>query len=185
MPVINTNVKSTLASDALRVNERSLSAAMQQLSTGKRINSAKDDAAGLAISTRMTADLRGMSMAMKNANDAISMMQTAEGALGEVTNMLQRMRELAVQSATGSMTSANRKQLQAEFNQLVAEIDNTSRVTKLQRHQTSGWYCAGRRDSDGCQRRRSGQRFDQVRIQQGFGYPGLRDPGRTAVGSNW
>jgi len=131
MPVINTNVKSTLASDALRVNERSLSAAMQQLSTGKRINSAKDDAAGLAISTRMTADLRGMSMAMKNANDAISMMQTAEGALGEVTNMLQRMRELAVQSATGSMTSANRKQLQAEFNQLVAEIDNTSRVTNF------------------------------------------------------
>jgi len=131
MPVINTNVKSTLASDALRVNERSLSAAMQQLSTGKRINSAKDDAAGLAISTRMTADLRGMSMAMKNANDAISMMQTAEGALGEVTNMLQRMRELAVQSATGSMTSANRRQLQAEFNQLVAEIDNTSRVTNF------------------------------------------------------
>ncbi len=131
MPVINTNVKSTLASDALRVNERSLSAAMQQLSTGKRINSAKDDAAGLAISTRMTADLRGMSMAMKNANDAISMMQTAEGALGEVTNMLQRMRELAVQSSTGSMTSANRKQLQAEFNQLVAEIDNTARVTNF------------------------------------------------------
>jgi flagellin len=131
MPVINTNVKSSLASDALRINERALSGAMQQLSTGKRINSAKDDAAGLAISTRMTADLRGMSMAMKNANDGISMMQTAEAALGEITNMLQRMRELAVQAATGSMSTANRKQLQAEFDQLAAEIDNVSKTTNF------------------------------------------------------
>jgi len=131
MPVINTNVKASLANDALRINERSLAGAMQQLSTGKRINSAKDDAAGLAISTRMTAELRGMSMAMKNANDGISMMQTAEAALGEITNMLQRMRELAVQSATGSMSTANRKQLQAEFDQLVAEIDNVSKTTNF------------------------------------------------------
>jgi len=131
MPVINTNVKASLANDALRINERSLAGAMQQLSTGKRINGAKDDAAGLAISTRMTAELRGMSMAMKNANDGISMMQTAEAALGEITNMLQRMRELAVQSATGSMSSANRKQLQAEFDQLVNEIDNVSKTTNF------------------------------------------------------
>jgi len=131
MAVVNTNVKAQFAQNSLQVNNRTMANAMQQLSTGKRINSAKDDAAGLAISTRMTADLRGMSMAIKNSNDGISMMQTAEGALGEVTNMLQRMRELAVQSATGSMSSANRKQLQAEFDQLVAEIDNVSKNTNF------------------------------------------------------
>lgn len=131
MTVINTNSKALFAQNALQVNSRAMSNAMQQLSTGKRINAAKDDAAGLAIATRMSADLRGMAMAVKNANDGISMMQTAEGALGEVTNMLQRMRELAVQSATGSMSSANRKQLQSEFDQLVAEIDNVSRTTNF------------------------------------------------------
>jgi len=131
MAVVNTNVKAQFAQNSLQVNNRSMANAMQQLSTGKRINAAKDDAAGLAISTRMTADLRGMSMAIKNSNDGISMMQTAEGALGEVTNMLQRMRELAVQSATGSMSSANRKQLQAEFDQLVSEIDNVSKNTNF------------------------------------------------------
>jgi len=104
---------------------------MQQLSTGKRINGAKDDAAGLAIATRMTADLRGMAMSIKNANDGISMMQTAEGALGEVTNMLQRMRELSVQAATGSMTRENRVALQKEMDQLISEIDNVSRTTNF------------------------------------------------------
>ena len=131
MSVVNTNVNAQAAQNSLQVNSRSLANAMQQLSTGKRINAARDDAAGLAISTRMTADLRGMSMAIKNSNDGISMMQTAEGALGEITNMLQRMRELAVQSSTGSMSSANRKQLQAEFDQLVAEIDNVSKTTNF------------------------------------------------------
>ncbi len=131
MAVVNTNANALNAQNSLQTTARSLSSAMQQLSTGKRINAAKDDAAGLAISTRMTADLRGMSMAIKNSNDGISMMQTAEGALGQVTNMLQRMRELAVQSSTGSMTSANRKQLQAEFDQLVAEIDNVSQTTNF------------------------------------------------------
>jgi len=131
MTVINTNSKAMFAQNALQVNSRSMANAMQQLSTGKRINAAKDDAAGLAIATRMSADLRGMAMAVKNANDGISMTQTAEGALGEVTNMLQRMRELAVQSATGSMSAANRKQLQAEFDQLVSEIDNVSRTTNF------------------------------------------------------
>ncbi|MEY3721392.1 MAG: flagellin, partial [Pseudomonadota bacterium] len=131
MSVINTNVKAMTAQHSLSVNNRSLSTAMQQLSTGKRINSAKDDAAGLAISTRMSADLRGMSMAIKNANDGISMMQTAEGALGEITNMLQRMRELSVQAATGSMTADNRKALQKEMDQLIAEIDNVARTTNF------------------------------------------------------
>jgi flagellin len=131
MSVINTNVKSQIAQNALQVNNRSLSNAMQQLSTGKRINAAKDDAAGLAISTRMTADLRGMSMAVKNSNDGISMTQTAEGALGEVNNMLQRMRELSVQASNGSMTADNRKAVQKEMDQLVSEIDNVARTTNF------------------------------------------------------
>lgn len=94
MTIINTNVKALFAHQSLKVNDRAMTDAMQQLSTGRRINSAKDDAAGLAIGTRMTADLRGIAVAIRNANDGISMMQTAEGALGEISNMLQRMRNL-------------------------------------------------------------------------------------------
>ena len=131
MSVINTNVKAQYAQNALTVNNRGMANAMQQLSTGKRINGAKDDAAGLAIATRMTADLKGMTMAIKNANDGISMMQTAEGALGEVTNMLQRMRELSVQSSTGSLTANNRVALQKEMDQLIKEIDNVSKTTNF------------------------------------------------------
>ena len=95
MSVINTNVKSLVAQNALTKNNRELSVAMQRLSTGSRVNSAKDDAAGLAIGTRMTAQTRGLSMAIRNANDGISLLQTTEGALDEVTGALQRMRELA------------------------------------------------------------------------------------------
>jgi len=131
MTVINTNVKSLFAQSSLRINERALTGSMEQLSTGKRINSAKDDAAGLAIGMRMTADLRGLAVAIRNANDGISMMQTADGALGEVSNMLQRMRELAVQAATGSMSTSNRKALQAELDQLIAEVENVSRTTNF------------------------------------------------------
>jgi len=131
MTIINSNTKALYASNALQVNNRQMADSMQQLSTGKRINGAKDDAAGLAIATRMTADLRGMAMSIKNANDGISMMQTAEGALGEVTNMLQRMRELSVQAATGSMTRENRVALQKEMDQLISEIDNVSRTTNF------------------------------------------------------
>jgi len=131
MTVINTNVKALFSQSSLRTNERALTGAMEQLSTGKRINSAKDDAAGLAIGMRMTADLRGIAVAVRNANDGISMMQTADGALGEVSNMLQRMRELAVQAATGSMSASNRKALQAELDQLIAEVDNVSRITNF------------------------------------------------------
>lgn len=129
--VINTNVKAQYAQNALSVNNRNMAISMQQLSTGKRINSAKDDAAGLAIASRMTADLKGMTMAIKNANDGISMMQTAEGALGEVTNMLLRMRELSVQSSTGSLTASNRVALQKELDQLIKEIDNVSKTTNF------------------------------------------------------
>jgi len=131
MTIINSNTKALYASNALQVNNRQMANSMQQLSTGKRINGASDDAAGLAIATRMTADLRGMAMSIKNANDGISMMQTAEGALGEVTNMLQRMRELSVQAATGSMTRENRVALQKEMDQLISEIDNVSRTTNF------------------------------------------------------
>jgi flagellin len=131
MTVINTNVKSLFAQASLRTNERALTGSMEQLSTGKRINSAKDDAAGLAIGMRMTADLRGIAVAIRNANDGISMMQTADGALGEVSSMLQRMRELAVQAATGSMSPNNRKALQAELDQLIAEVENVSKITNF------------------------------------------------------
>lgn len=130
MSVINTNVKSLIAQGAAVANDRSLSKAMQQLSTGQRINSAADDAAGLAISDRMTSQIRGLNQAVRNANDAISMIQTTEGALNEVTNMLQRMRELAVQSANATNTSTDRGYLEVESAQLQAEIARVANNTQ-------------------------------------------------------
>jgi flagellin len=129
MTAINTNVKSLVAKQTLEVNTRSLSKAMAQLSTGKRINSAADDAAGLAIGNKMTAQVRGMQQAVRNTNDAISMIQTVEGSLGEVTSMLQRMRELAVQSVNGTNSSADRIALDTEFDQLATEITRISDKT--------------------------------------------------------
>jgi len=129
MTAINTNVKSLIAQQSLNVNNRGLSKTMEQLSTGKRINSAADDAAGLAISNKMTAQVRGLNQAVRNANDAISMIQTAEGALNEVTNMMQRMRELAVQSVNGTNSTADRASLDAEYDQLAAEITRISDKT--------------------------------------------------------
>ncbi|PUE10202.1 flagellin [Limnohabitans sp. T6-20] len=129
MTVINTNIKSTIAQNALTVNNRSLSKAMEQLSTGSRINGAADDAAGLAISNKMTAQIRGLNQAVRNANDGISLIQTADGATKEITNMLQRMRELSVQAATDTNTSEDRTALQSEVDALSDEItriaDNT------------------------------------------------------------
>jgi flagellin len=130
MTVINTNVKSLISQNALNKNNRALSAAMEQLSTGKRINSAKDDAAGLAISSRMTSQIRGLDQAVRNGNDAISMLQTAEGALIEVTNMLQRMRELSVQSANDTYAQQDRGYLDQEFQQLKDEVHRISRATQ-------------------------------------------------------
>jgi flagellin len=124
MTIINTNINALTAQNAQRTANTAMGTAMQRLSTGMRINSAKDDAAGLAISQKMTADVRGLAVAMRNANDGISMAQTAESAMGEVTNMLQRMRELAVQSANGTLTGSDRTALQAEVKQLTGEIDN-------------------------------------------------------------
>jgi flagellin len=127
--VINTNVGALRAQNGSRSASMTLSTAMERLSTGKRINSAKDDAAGLAIASRMNAEVRGMNVAIRNANDGISLAQTAEGALGEVSNMLQRMRELAVQAANGTNSSSDRAALQAELTQLVQEVDGVSKST--------------------------------------------------------
>lgn len=130
MTVINTNIKSTIAQNALTVNNRSLNKAMEQLSTGSRINSAADDAAGLAISNKMTAQVRGLNQAVRNANDGISLLQTADGATKEITNMLQRMRELAVQAATDTNTGDDRLALQDEVTALSDEITRIAENTE-------------------------------------------------------
>ena len=130
MAVVNTNIGSSLAQAALMKNERSLSTAMEQLSTGKRINAAGDDASGLAISARMTSQIRGLETSIRNANDAISMVDTAEGALDEITEMLQRIRELAVQSGTGTTHADDRTYMDAEFNALRDEIDRIASNTE-------------------------------------------------------
>ena len=130
MAVVNTNIGASLAQASLMRNERALNTAMEQLSTGKKINSAGDNAAGLAISTRMSSQIRGLDAAIRNANDAISMVNTAEGALDEITAMLQRMRELAVQAGTGTTDSSDRVYLHAEFAALRTEIDRIADNTE-------------------------------------------------------
>ena len=130
MTVVNTNVSASLSQAALARNERALSSSMERLSTGSKINSAADDAAGLAMASKFTSQIKGLDMAVKNANDGISMISTAEGALNEVTNMLQRMRELAVQSSNGTMTSDDRTYLDKEYQQLDKEIDRIESNTQ-------------------------------------------------------
>ncbi len=129
MSVINTNISAIRAANASISADKMLSTAMERLSTGKRINSAKDDAAGLAIATSMTSQIKGMSQGIRNANDGISMAQTAEGALSEVTNMLHRIRELAVQASNDTYSPDDRTRLQTEVTQLQEQItdvlDNT------------------------------------------------------------
>ena len=127
--VINTNIASLNAQRQLVNSGNELSTAMERLSSGKRINTAADDAAGLAISNRMTAQVRGLNQAVRNANDGISLIQTAEGALDETTNILQRMRELAIQSANGIYDDSNRKTLDAEVQQLISELDRIAQTT--------------------------------------------------------
>ena len=119
---INTNIQSLNAQRSLSASQNSLATSMQRLSSGMRVNSAKDDAAGLAIAERMGAQVKGMNVAVRNANDGISLAQTAEGALGKVGDALQRMRELAVQSANASNGSSDRLNLNAEFQALNAEV---------------------------------------------------------------
>ena len=130
MTVINTNTAATITANALTKNERAMSQTMERLSTGQRINSAADDAAGLAISSRMTSQINGLNMAVRNTNDAISMVQTADGALVEVTNMLQRMRELAVQASTGTLSGTDNDALDTEFHALRQEINRVALNTE-------------------------------------------------------
>ena len=131
MSVVNTNVKSLTAQASLSNVSKSMSIAMERLSTGSRINSAKDDAAGMAITQRMTSDIRGFAVAIRNANDGISLAQTAEGGLGQINAMLQRMRELAVQSSNSSASADNRAASQLEVTQLKQEIDNIASRTNF------------------------------------------------------
>ena len=130
MTVINTNTSSLIAKNAIGQNERAMSQAMTRLSTGSRINSAKDDAAGLAISERMSSQISGLNMAARNANDAISFLQTAEGATKEISSMLGRMRELAVQAASGTYTTTDQAALDLEFGALMTEIGRIASDTE-------------------------------------------------------
>ena len=130
MATINTNMSANIASNAMTRNERTMSQTMERLSTGIRINSAKDDAAGLAISSKMTSQINGLNQAVRNANDAISMIQVAEGAMGGITDMMQRMRELAVQAISDSNTSSDRTALNSEFTQLATEINRIASNTE-------------------------------------------------------
>jgi len=129
MSVINTNISAMQAQNSMRTNGLNLSSAMERLSSGTRINSAKDDAAGLAISTRMTASIRGISAAIRNANDGISLTQTAEGSLGQIGDNLQRIRELAVQAANTGNNASDRAAMNNEATQLIAEIDRVASNT--------------------------------------------------------
>ena len=130
MTVINTNVSALRAQNNSRVASKMQSQAMERLSSGKRINSAKDDAAGLAIATRMDASVRGLNQAARNANDGISLSQTAEGAMGGISNILVRMRELAVQSANGTNSTTDRTAIQTEVTALLSQIgDIATRTT--------------------------------------------------------
>ena len=130
MTVINTNTSSMIAQNAIAKNDKSMEIAMQRLSTGSRINSAKDDAAGLAISQRMTSQISGLKMAARNANDAISLLQTIEGATKEISNMLGRMRELAVQAGSGTYTDTDRAALNLEYQALLTEMDRIAGDTE-------------------------------------------------------
>ena len=131
MTVINTNTSAILTANALSKNERAMSQTMERLSTGSRINSASDDAAGLAIASKMTSQINGLNMAIRNANDGISMVQSADGALVEVSSMFQRMRELAVQSSSDTNSTTDRSALNLEFKALQSEVQRISGNTQF------------------------------------------------------
>ena len=130
MAVVNTNISASVAQSALIRNERAMSTAMERLSTGQRINSAGDDAAGLAVATRMTSQVIGLGTAIRNANDGISMLNTAEGAMIEMTTILQRMRELALQASSGTTDVKDRTNLNKEYQALYQEIDRIADNTE-------------------------------------------------------
>ena len=129
MTVINTNIAASITANSMKSNARVMETAMERLSTGKRINSASDDAAGLGIETRMTSQIRGLQQATRSSNDGIAMLQTADGALAEIGEMFQRMREIAVQSGSGTLTTADKSNLNQEFMALAQEIDRTATDT--------------------------------------------------------
>lgn len=129
--VVNTNLASLNAQRNLSTSQSSLNTSLQRLSSGLRVNSAKDDAAGLAISESLTSAIRGNTQAVRNANDGISVGQTAEGALGQISNNLQRIREISVQAANGSVSDSNRSQLQLEVDQLTQEISRIVQTTQF------------------------------------------------------
>jgi flagellin len=129
MAVINTNIASTITANSMKTNARAMETSMERLSTGKRINSASDDAAGLAIETRMTSQIRGLQQAARGANDGIALLQTADGAVAEMGNMFQRMRELSVQAQSGTLHADDVTNLNAEFIALATEIDRIATDT--------------------------------------------------------
>ena len=129
MTVVNTNISALIANNAISQNDRVMSSSMEKLATGSRINSAKDDTAGLAISSRMSAQALGLNTAVRNVNDAISLLQTADGATQEISNMLGRMHELAVQAVSGTYTDTDRAALDLEFGALMDEIDRIAKNT--------------------------------------------------------
>ena len=129
MAVINTNIAASITANSMKTNARAMETSMERLSTGKRINSASDDAAGLAIETRMTSQIRGLQQAARGANDGIALLQTADGAASEVNNMLQRMRELAVQAQSGTLAADDLTNLNQEFAALANEIDRVATDT--------------------------------------------------------
>ena len=129
MAVINTNIAATVTANSMKTNARAMETSMERLSTGKRINSASDDAAGLAIETRMTSQIRGLQQAARGANDGIALLQTADGAAAEISNMFQRMRELAVQAQSGTLAADDLTNLNQEFAALANEIDRVATDT--------------------------------------------------------
>ena len=179
MPAINTNVNALFAQNALTKNERDMDISMRQLSTGSRVSSARDDAAGLAIGQNMTTQVRGLNQAVRNLNDGVNMIQTAEGALNETSNMLQRMRELAVQSTNGSNSGTQRGYLQTEFAALAGQInkiatDTTWNGTNLLQTTASFTFQAGMN---------SGQTI-VVTVASGLGASGLLvDASSNSIGT--
>ena len=129
MTVINTNIAASITANSMKSNQRAMETTMERLSTGKRINSASDDAAGLAIETRMTSQIRGLQQAVRSANDGISLLQTADGAIAAMGDMFQRMRELAVQAQSGTLLAADKTNLNQEFAALASEIDRIATDT--------------------------------------------------------
>ena len=129
MAVINTNIAASITANSMKTNARAMETSMERLSTGKRINSASDDAAGLAIETRMTSQIRGLQQAARSANDGVALLQTADGAAAEISNMFQRMRELAVQAQSGTLAADDLTNLNQEFAALANEIDRVATDT--------------------------------------------------------